>query len=314
MTETVSILSTGSKSPPTADTMIDSGAAKNIASDKVSSRENMNNTPATPATAPPRGKGTSSTRVQANAKFDPATEDEIRDLMQNARNVDKTHQFKTEEEITKLARLTTNLIQLLNAEYIAKDTIVRAVAYMQGEGQFPPYRALTQAHRDRKAERRNTHSGQQPRNVTNGDSRARATSEGTKKAQGNSKDESTASATPQKPNVTTKAVDSPSQSSSNGESVGNGTGSEKENTSPTNANAASARPSKKNYWKIRREAKKRAASHNATKDGLRENGTKTGKAEVKDATTSQAHIDHVVGESKDTAAGKGREETTVKTD
>lgn len=121
MNEIAVVPQTGLISPLTADTMMDSGAAENGTAGNVSSQDKVDNTPATPATpatAATRGKGTSSTRVHANAKFDPVTEEEIRDLMQNARNVDKTHQFKTEEDITKLAHLTTNLIQLLNAEYI----------------------------------------------------------------------------------------------------------------------------------------------------------------------------------------------------
>lgn len=186
---------------------------------------------------------------------------------------------------------------------------------MQGESQFPPYRALTQAHRDRKAERRNTHSGQQPRNITNSDSRVRATSEGTKKALGDGKDEPSASATPQKSDVKSKAVDSPSQSSSNGESAGNATGSEKENTSPASANVAMTKPSKKTYWKNRREAKKRAASHNAGKDGNSGSGTNNGKAELKGVATSHdTHTEQVVVESKDTSADKDNQEMAIKDD
>ncbi|KAK6386971.1 uncharacterized protein PV06_07816 [Exophiala oligosperma] len=313
MTEIASTPQTGVKSPPAADTMTEPGANENGTADNIPSQETLGATPATLATSANRGKGMSTTRSHVNYKFDPATENEIRDLMQNARNVDKTHHFKSDKDTTKLAHLATNLIQLLNAEYIAKDIIVRAVAYMQGESQVPPHRALTQAHRDRKAERRNTHSGQKPHNITNGNSRVRATSEGIKGALGNSKVESSTSATPQKADVNAKAVDSPSQSSSNGESPGNATGSEKENTSPASAHVTSNKLPKKSYWKNRREAKKRAVSHNAGVAGHNESGSTNSKAEPKDAATSQAtHNGSVVVEAKDTTASKGHPETAVK--
>lgn len=118
MTEIASTPQTGVKSPPAADTMTEPGANENGTADNIPSQETLGATPATLATSANRGKGMSTTRSHVNYKFDPATENEIRDLMQNARNVDKTHHFKSDKDTTKLAHLATNLIQLLNAEYI----------------------------------------------------------------------------------------------------------------------------------------------------------------------------------------------------
>ena len=61
---------------------------------------------------------TAAPRVYNEHKFDPATEEEIRSIMFNARNISEDSQCKTETDVVKLATLTTNLIQLLNAEYI----------------------------------------------------------------------------------------------------------------------------------------------------------------------------------------------------
>jgi hypothetical protein len=57
-------------------------------------------------------------RVYKDHKFDPATEEEIRSIMLDARNISHDNEINTETDIVKLATLTTNLIQLLNAEYI----------------------------------------------------------------------------------------------------------------------------------------------------------------------------------------------------
>ncbi|KAK5363082.1 hypothetical protein LTR20_009991 [Exophiala xenobiotica] len=244
-------------------------------------------------------------RVYKDHKFDPATEEEIRSIMLHARNISHDNEINTETDIVKLATLTTNLIQLLNAEYIAKDAIVRAVAYMQGESHLSPYRALTQAHYDRRAARRNSHNGQHPRNVSNQENRARAVSDGAKKALGDVKEESTVADTPHKsdkPDADSTVIASPSQASSTGESIGNGTGSDKENTSPKSSGSKSTKAKKKNYWKSRREAKKaeKAAAGNVDKAG------RNGRVVV---TNGTAHPEGNTTDKKDseTATDRGKE-------
>jgi len=53
-------------------------------------------------------------------KFNPQTEKELRDLMNKARSMQRgeSKQFNTEEEILGLALFATNLVQLMNSEYI----------------------------------------------------------------------------------------------------------------------------------------------------------------------------------------------------
>lgn len=60
---------------------------------------------------------TSDARVCSIPKFNPDTEKEIRTLMNNVRLIQEGNTLN-EEGIMDLAALTTNLIQLLNAEYI----------------------------------------------------------------------------------------------------------------------------------------------------------------------------------------------------
>ncbi|KIW55244.1 hypothetical protein PV05_07539 [Exophiala xenobiotica] len=253
---------------------------------------------------------TAAPRVYNEHKFDPATEEEIRSIMFNARNISEDSQCKTETDVVKLATLTTNLIQLLNAEYIAKDVIVRAVAYMQGESHLSPYRALIKAHYDRKAARRNSHNGQHPRNVSNQQNRARAVSDGAKKALGDVQEESTVADTPHKPEADSSVIASPSQASSTGESTANGTGSDKENSSPKSSGSKSTKSTKskkKNYWKSRREAKKasKATAGNVDKGGQIGKAVATnGAADQEDDTTDMKDNDTATDNGKETSGGR----------
>jgi hypothetical protein len=109
--------------------------------------------------------------------------------------------------------------------------------------------------------------------VSNQENRARAVSDGAKKVLGDVKEESTVADTPHKPDkpdADSTVIASPSQASSTGESIGNGTGSDKENSSPKSSGSKPTKAKKKkNYWKSRREAKKaeKAAAGNVDKAG-----------------------------------------------
>ncbi|KAJ9616699.1 hypothetical protein H2200_000418 [Cladophialophora chaetospira] len=85
-------------------------------------------------------------------KFDAATEDRVRELMSKARRVANggNNAFKTDEDVYDLALLTNNLVQLMNAAYIATDTIVRGVSYMQGESHAHAKTAMSRARQDRR--------------------------------------------------------------------------------------------------------------------------------------------------------------------
>ncbi|KAI1609519.1 hypothetical protein EDD36DRAFT_73541 [Exophiala viscosa] len=205
--------------------------------------------------------------VRIPPKFSEEAEKEIRTMMNNARSVKDHNMFKTDEDVVKLATFTTNLIQLMNAEYTAKDVIVRAVAYMQGESHLSPYRALSQAQRDRKAARRNTNSGQGPRALVDRGSKPRTISDA-KLPLDDVKNESAIVDGHHSSDVdTTKAIASPSNASSNAESTGNGNGSDKENATGKGSGSHADKPKKKGYWKGRREARKKHGEANGHKDG-----------------------------------------------
>lgn len=60
-------------------------------------------------------------------RFDPTTEDHIRELMHKAKAVakgSKDNSFKSEDEIKELAEFTTNLVQLMNAAYIVSSVML----------------------------------------------------------------------------------------------------------------------------------------------------------------------------------------------
>lgn len=69
-------------------------------------------------TAPAPVKAVPARRKYGTSKFNPSTEKEIRVLMNNARIYPDESRLTTEEDIVQLAMFTTNLIQLLNAEFI----------------------------------------------------------------------------------------------------------------------------------------------------------------------------------------------------
>ncbi|KAL2432746.1 hypothetical protein ABEF95_015018 [Exophiala dermatitidis] len=221
--------------------------------------------PAMNATTPAEGP------VYSIPKFDASTEKEIRAMMTKLRSIHNGKTGLTHEEVMDLAAFTGCLIQIMNAEYIAKDTIVRAVAYMRGESELSPRRALNQAKRDRRAARsyRNgTSGGQTPeRKAMRGSEEiSRANQQepnGNVKEKGVGKDTAGHSST--SPNMI--AVTSDTSHEDEGKGISNGTTSEKENTPPdgdTRSKEARERRSKgkkRSYWKGRQASKANAAAN-----------------------------------------------------
>lgn len=62
--------------------------------------------------------GTTPAKVYSPPKYSETTEKEIRTMMNNARGVKDNNPFTADGDVAKLAMFTTNLVQLLNAEYI----------------------------------------------------------------------------------------------------------------------------------------------------------------------------------------------------
>lgn len=145
---------------------------------------------------------------------------------------------------------------------------------MQGEDHLSPYRALSQAQRDRRAARRNTNSGQLPRNLADRGSKPRTTSDATKLPLDDVKNESAIVDGHHSSDIDTKTIASPSNASSNADSAGHGNGSDKENVTAKNSGSHANKPKKKGYWKARREARKKHADGNAHKDGAEDVATK----------------------------------------
>ncbi|OAG34683.1 hypothetical protein AYO21_11162 [Fonsecaea monophora] len=119
-------------------------------------------TPEHQAAAPKEDAGTSINRAGSAKKqtrtpavFSAATEDNIREMMNNARKVlqENGNSTKAGGDFADMALLATNLVQLMNASFIATDTIVRAVAYMRGDSQLSARSAIFQARRDRRAQK-----------------------------------------------------------------------------------------------------------------------------------------------------------------
>ncbi|EXJ83444.1 hypothetical protein A1O1_07067 [Capronia coronata CBS 617.96] len=199
-------------------------------------------------------------------KFSTSTEKEIRDLMNSVR-LGPVHEGDTitVKDFRNLGLLTTNLVQLMNAEYIAKDTIVRAIAYMRGESQLPPRRALGQAQRDRRAARHNQnggHSGYKPQDKSEQGNSGTSHATGTSPVEnGNHKEPEQASTYLSSAGFKPEALSS--GPGHNDKTARNGTSSEKDNNAPagdaqTNkAGAFAAKEKKKRYWKARRQAGKR---------------------------------------------------------
>ncbi|EXJ62116.1 hypothetical protein A1O7_02549 [Cladophialophora yegresii CBS 114405] len=86
-------------------------------------------------------------------ELDATMEDHVRDMMNKVRRVANggDNPFKSEEDIRELTLLANNLVKLMNAAYIATDTIVRGVAYIQGGSQAHPKTAMKFARQDRRA-------------------------------------------------------------------------------------------------------------------------------------------------------------------
>ncbi|ETI20044.1 hypothetical protein G647_09059 [Cladophialophora carrionii CBS 160.54] len=91
--------------------------------------------------------------IRTPPKLDAIMEDHVRDMMNKARRVANggDNPFKSEQDIKELTLLANNLVKLMNAAYIATDTIVRGVAYMQGGSQAHPKTAMKFARQDRRA-------------------------------------------------------------------------------------------------------------------------------------------------------------------
>ncbi|KAL2432737.1 hypothetical protein ABEF95_014954 [Exophiala dermatitidis] len=220
--------------------------------------------PAMNATTPAEGP------VYSIPKFDASTEKEIRAMMNRIRSIHNGKTVLTHEEVMDLAAFTGSLIQIMNAEYIAKDTIVRAIAYMRGESELSPRRALNQAKRDRRAarsSRNGTNGGQtlERKAMRGSEEISRANREepnGNVKEKGAGKDTSGHSST----SPITIAVTSDTSHEDEGKGISNGTTSEKENTPPDGATRSTrerrSKGKKRPYWKGRRQASKaNAAAH-----------------------------------------------------
>ncbi|KAK4943361.1 hypothetical protein LTR10_017035 [Elasticomyces elasticus] len=221
--------------------------------------------------------GTAPVKVKNPPKFSEEVEKEIRTMMNNARSVQDHNMFKRDEDV-------------------AKDVIVRAVAYMQGEDHLSPYRALNQAHRDHRAARRNTNSGKGPRGLVDRGSKPRTISDAAKLALDDVKNESAIVDGHNSSDVdTTKAIASPSNASSNAESTGNGNGSDKENATAKSSGPHASKPKKKGYWKARREARKKHGDGNGHKNGQNQpSGADNGMAEAKDHTGGETGKDKAI--------------------
>ncbi|EXJ53410.1 uncharacterized protein A1O5_13344 [Cladophialophora psammophila CBS 110553] len=101
----------------------------------------------------PAGSARKQTRTPPT--FSVAMEKDVREMMNRARKVlhGKENPTKTEEGYKEMALLATNLVQLMNASFIATDTIVRAIAYMRGDSQLSARSSIFQARRDRRAQK-----------------------------------------------------------------------------------------------------------------------------------------------------------------
>ncbi|KIW89896.1 uncharacterized protein Z519_09325 [Cladophialophora bantiana CBS 173.52] len=99
--------------------------------------------------------GSARKQTRAPPTFSVAMEKDVREMMNKARKVlhGKETRTKTEEDYKSMALLATNLVQLMNASFIATDTIVRAIAYMRGDSQLSARSSIFQARRDRRAQK-----------------------------------------------------------------------------------------------------------------------------------------------------------------
>ncbi|KIY02242.1 uncharacterized protein Z520_02380 [Fonsecaea multimorphosa CBS 102226] len=99
--------------------------------------------------------GSAKKQNRTPATFSVATEDSVREMMNNARRVlqENGNSAQSGDDLKDMALLATNLVQLMNASFIATDTIVRAIAYMRGDSQLTARSAISQARRDRRAQK-----------------------------------------------------------------------------------------------------------------------------------------------------------------
>jgi hypothetical protein len=190
-------------------------------------------------------------------KLDVATENHVRDMMNKARRVANggDNPFKSEQDIKDLALLTNNLVKLMNAAYIvslfdskdplllileqATDTIVRGVAYMQGESQAHPKTAMNFARQDRRAHLAAEKAAQQSLGNTTNQAPAETSAKDTTRVV--SKDE---------------GAEAAGDDGSNKENAAPGTEDQQQNSRPPQN-----KPSKKKgYWSNRRALRKRKDS------------------------------------------------------
>ncbi|OAP56215.1 hypothetical protein AYL99_09394 [Fonsecaea erecta] len=99
--------------------------------------------------------GSARKQIRTPATFSVATEDHVRGMMNQARRVlhEDGNASEAGDNSKDMALLATNLVQLMNASFIATDTIVRAIAYMRGDSQLSARSAIFQARRDRRAQK-----------------------------------------------------------------------------------------------------------------------------------------------------------------
>jgi hypothetical protein len=248
-------------------------------------------------------------------KYDLSTEKIVRDLMSKAQKISQEngeHEIK-DGEATEMAKLITEMVRLLNGTKIvspiarlstlmltfkkAKDSIVRAVAYMRGEDHVPPMRALNQAKRDRRLSGQVRHNNNNNRRPSRGKDDHVSGHTDTE-----TKDQSTV--TPAKEglgsinNGNDTHGDVPKQSSAEETAAtkdqGSGTNnSDKENVGPASATTQSQQTTppknKKRHWKPRRYGSKKTSGNKGGKGSSTEAaGASEGAKELKDGLTDGA--------------------------
>ncbi|OQV00856.1 hypothetical protein CLAIMM_06298 [Cladophialophora immunda] len=241
------------------------------------------------------GNATKQTRTPAT--FSVATEVHVREMMKNARRVlhENGNSTKAEDDFKDMALLATNLVQLMNASFIATDTIVRAIAYMRGDSQLSARSAIFQARRDRRAQK----EAEQPLDDVKNSTLNTVTSGG--KEAGN------------------KSAMSNAKTTSDNTKVSGDVGPNQENTAPANGDqhhkwhSLQSKPHKKKNrrnWNNRRTMRKPRDNVHPEVQENKENVTNTtvsGVNESKDSTDKKT----TAGEHKPETSG---EETAVEGD
>ncbi|KIW70440.1 hypothetical protein, variant [Phialophora macrospora] len=229
--------------------------------------------------ASPEANGSHPNKISGSArkpsrtppKLDAATENHVRDMMNMARRVANggDNPFKSEQDIKDLALLTNNLVKLMNATYIATDTIVRGVAYMQGESKAHPKTAMNFARRDRRAHLAAEKAAEQALGDTTNQAPAETGAKDITRVVGNDEDAGAAG----------------------------DDGSRKENAAPStegqqqNSNPAQKKTSKKKgYWSNRRALRKRKDSAISKTQENKVDGKAENVGDVKDTVDSKGTV------------------------